>query len=91
MKRNAFTICLLASIFLFSSCSNQEPVPKTNADFIIGTWVLRNATINPPDFVSGSDLYATMDDCEQDNLYTYESPSSLFLDEGDRKCNPSGL
>ena len=52
---------------------------------------MTNATIDPPDFVSGSDLYATMDDCEQDNLYTYASPSNLTLDEAARKCNPNAL
>ena len=91
MKRNAFMLCLMAMTILFSNCKKKEPIPKTNSDFILGTWLMTNATIDPPDFVSGSDLYTTMDDCEQDNLYTYESPSNLILDEAARKCVATAL
>jgi len=81
----------LGVLVILASCSKEEPIPETNADLIVGSWILSDATIDPPDFSTGSDLYATFDDCEQDNILTFTKPSSFVKNEGARKCNPATL
>lgn len=81
----------LGVLLILASCGKEETKMKTNADMIVGSWVLTDAVIDPPDFSTGSDLYATMDDCEQDNVLIFESPSSYVKNEGARKCNPATL
>ena len=58
----------LGVLLVLASCGKEEPIPKTNSDFIVGSWVLTDAMIDPPDFATGSDLYATC------LLYTSPSP-----------------
>jgi len=93
MKRKLLisNLFALGVLLIFSSCDKEATKIQTNADLIIGSWVLTNAVIDPPDFSTGSDLYATMDDCEQDNVLIFEKPSSYIKNEGTRKCNPATL
>ena len=81
----------LGVLLTFASCGTEGTHIKTNADLIEGSWLMTDAVIDPPDFSTGSDLYATMDDCEQDNILVFQKPSSYIKNEGARKCNAATL
>ena len=87
-------LCLSIFCFsiLFTSCKKDEPVIElTNADLILGTWSMTAATIDPPQFTTGDDYYATLSDCEKDNSFTYEEGTTMKIDEGATKCNANTL
>lgn len=89
MKKILFYFLFLAPVtFLLTSCGDDDPV-LTNSDLILGTWSLTAATIDPPPFTTGPDLFATYDACDKDDLLTFESGDAVKLDEGATKCNDS--
>jgi len=95
MKKMIPALCLSVFCFsiLFTSCQKvDEPIIElTNADLILGTWKMTAATIDPPQFTTGSDFMATLDECETDNTFLYEEGTSLKVDEGVSKCNSGDL
>lgn len=88
-------------IFSLSSCKEEErqvnpaqgQKEETNADLILGSWVMKSATVDPGfEFGTGTpitDLYALMDLCSKDDVYIYTADLSLTIDEGPTKCNAS--
>jgi len=92
MKKILFYFLFLAPVtFLLTSCEKDDPIVEvqTNSELILGTWNITAATIDPPSFTTGSDLYATYDDCDKDDLLTFESGDVVKRDEGATKCSAS--
>ena len=88
MKKMIPVLCLSVLCFsiLFTSCKKDEPVIElTNAEKILGTWKMTAATIDPAQFTTGDDYFATLDDCEKDNTFSYEEGTTIKIDEGDTK------
>ncbi len=95
MKKMIPVLCLSVFCFsiLFTSCKkDEEPVIElTTAEKILGTWKMAAATIDPPQFTTGDDYMATLDECETDNTFTYEEGTTMKIDEGATKCNANTL
>lgn len=95
MKKMFPALCLSVFCFsiLFTSCKkDEEPVIElTNAEKILGTWKMTAATIDPPQFTTGDDYMATLDECETDNTFSYEEGTTMKIDEGAAKCDPNTL
>jgi len=91
-------LSLLSITFLFSACKkDDEAITKTDL-LTSGSWKMTALTIDPafPTFdnegnITGStnDLFAMMEDCSKDNIYSFNTDKTLSLDEGASKCDNS--
>jgi len=77
---------VLAVTFLFSSCKKE----KSKKELLLGDWKRITMTIDPPQDVGGAiitDLYAQMEDCDKDNIYSFYENKTYKADEGATKCD----
>lgn len=85
-KQFSFLIVLItASLLLFNACkkSSSAPKSKTNTQLISnGSWRLISATIP-----GGGSVRNFLEDCQKDNIYTFNADGSGSGDEGTLKCN----
>lgn len=92
MKKLLITLTTFS--LLFGSCKKEEtPVNKSKTDLLCAHyWKLASATVNPPldiDGVPVTDIFATFDDCQKDDLTKYNTDKTVIYDEGATKCDPS--
>ncbi|MFM9028652.1 MAG: lipocalin family protein [Bacteroidota bacterium] len=89
MKKNFnYVLAFVLSIALFNSCSKDDDSNNTTAPtktqlLTAHSWKLTGLTVN------GTDQFASVDACEKDNLYTFQSNGTGTLDEGASKCDPA--
>jgi hypothetical protein len=85
--------CLLALTLFVASCKKD----KTNAELLRSkNWKLVSLTIDPPitipfplPGVTYSDVFATLENCEKDDLTRFNEGGVVTFDEGTTKCNPA--
>lgn len=87
----------LLPLFMFLavvSCKKDDE--QTTAELLTHSdgWILVAATVSPPIVdpttgISFTDIYATMDDCEKDDIVFLKSDGTYIQDEGAAKCDPS--
>ena len=84
-KQFAFlNVAFIASIFILSSCQKEDniPVPKTKTQLLSqSSWKFKNAT------ASGTDISASLQACQKDNIIIFAAAGTGTLDEGANKCN----
>ena len=85
-KQFSFLIVVItSSLLLFNACkkSSSAPKSKTNTQLISnGSWRLISATIS-----GGTSVRNFLEDCQKDNIYTFNADGSGSGDEGILKCN----
>jgi len=85
--KNNFTImvALLTLILGFSSCEKDKDAEPNKSDIIVGkNWKMSAATI------SGQDVFMSFyDECERDNIVTFNKDGKYKEVEGTTKCNSS--
>lgn len=87
-------LCLSVIIFT-SACQGGEDIlnPPT-ADELLSDdpWLYTAHTIEPG-MLQGTfvitDLYAQLDSCDQDNIYSFTSTGVFNLEQGDIRCTPN--
>ncbi|OON70731.1 lipocalin family protein [Hymenobacter sp. CRA2] len=101
MKTLRFPLYLaLAAATVLSACDKKDkdkggdPSPKTKTDMLTGKdWIMTAETVSPAlrrqDGTLVTDVFATMDDCDKDDLLRFEKPSAYTLSEGASKCDPT--
>jgi hypothetical protein len=84
--------CLLALTVFVTSCKKD----KTNAELLSSkSWTLVSLTVDPPIAVpfptptTYTDVYATLEACEKDDLVKFNTGGIVTFDEGTTKCNPA--
>lgn len=88
---------LLSMVFLslfIGGCKKEETsAPKSKTELLCAHyWKAAALTVNPPLDIAGtpiSDLFATFDPCEKDDLVKYNTDKTVIYDEGATKCDPS--
>jgi hypothetical protein len=83
-------------VFFFASCTKgSDPLPdKTPSEMLKGgNWKLVEAysSKNKDGVHNTEDIYATLQDCEKDNIIIFDKESNVTLDEGPTKCNEFDL
>jgi len=85
--RNLFVYlntAFIASVFILSSCQKEDiiQVPKTKTQLLTqSSWKFKNA------FASGTDISASLQACQKDNILIFATALTGTLDEGALKCN----
>lgn len=89
MKSIISTAIVIASLFL-GSCSKDKTEPTTNnngntpskspQELIIGTWQTSSMIWNGQEAI---------EDCQKDNLITFNADGTYLIDQGAVKCNPN--
>jgi hypothetical protein len=91
MKKTILFSAILATAII--ACkkpeTNTTPTPTyTKADTLQnGKWKLTSATAAGGVF----DLTTSMQECQKDNLYTFNADKTITVDEGATKCAPSDV
>ena len=83
LKKNftLLTILMLALVFVGTSCKKDDE--KTSKDFLTAnSWKMTGYTI-----AGISDL----DDCDKDDIYTFDKDGKFHFDEGATKCFEAGF
>lgn len=85
----------LSLIILASACQQGEDIinPPTSEEILADNpWVYTTHTIEPG-MIQGNfvitDLYAQLDSCDQDDLYSFSSTGVFNLEQGDIRCTPN--
>ena len=89
-------ILLLSSVLLFSTaCDKKTEAPvKTKKDILSsGKWLLLSskATVQVPGSPTDQDLYASLQPCQKDNLFIFNTNGTSAIDEGASKCSDTSL
>jgi len=86
----------LAGLVMFAACSKEnDPAPLTPEQLIVTPkgWVITAITVNPavriPDLLPITDVFASQEPCEKDNITLFTADSKYKVDEGASKCDPS--
>jgi hypothetical protein len=82
--KSLYTVLALA--LLLAACKKE----KSKEELLVGDWKRKTMTIDPPQEVNGAiitNLYAQMEDCEKDNLYSFYDNATYKADEGFSKCD----
>ena len=89
---------LLCVTFLFSACKKDDDVTTKTDLLTSSSWKITALTIDPalPTFdnegnITGStnDLFAMLEDCSKDDIYSFNTDKTLSMDEGASKCDNS--
>lgn len=95
--RRILAIPLSLMVIAGSSCNkdNDEPA-KTKTELLTsGAWKLASHLTNPAQDLDGdgqsddTDVFATYDACDKDDLTTFSTNGSGLVSEGVLKCDPS--
>lgn len=88
MKKALFAIVTLS--VAFTACKKKdEPSEVTKTQMLTqGKWKITEVYIEK-DNVVALDYYSTMEECEKDNLFTFNADYTITSDEGPTKCDPS--
>jgi len=85
----------LSLIILASACQQGEDIinPPTAEEILADNpWVYTTHTVEPG-MIQGNfvitDLYAQLDSCDQDDLYSFSSTGVFNLEQGDIRCIPN--
>jgi len=86
----------LAGLVMFAACSKKnDPAPLTPEQLIVTPkgWVITAITVNPavqiPGLLPITDVFASQEPCEKDNITFFTADSKYKVDEGASKCDPS--
>jgi len=86
----------LAGLVMFAACSKKnDPAPLTPEQLIVTPkgWVITAITVNPavrfPDAPPITDVFASQEPCQKDNITFFTSDLKYKTDEGASKCDPS--
>ncbi|MBC6492714.1 hypothetical protein ACFSQD_17840 [Flavihumibacter stibioxidans] len=88
---------LATLIITGSSCNKDDDEPaKTKTELLTsGAWKMSAHTVNPAQDLDGdgqsddSDVFATYDACDKDDLTSFSTNGSGIISEGATKCDPS--
>ncbi len=78
-KRNSIIIAICTVVLLITGCKKDLTLIEVMQS---GKWKVTAQTFN------GQDEFSTTTACEKDNLTTFRSDNSYFVDEGATKCDP---
>lgn len=85
----------LSLIILASACQQGEDIinPPTSEEILADNpWVYTTHTVEPG-MIQGNfvitDLYAQLDSCDQDDIYSFSSTGVFNLEQGDIRCTPN--
>ena len=91
MKKILFYFCALTTLTIFTTSCNKDAdvddVVKTNAELVIGQWKTQAITITPAIPVIGADWFATLKECQKDDILIFEANDVFKLDNGTEKCD----
>ena len=94
MKKQILFFVTAILILSFSSCKKEDDTSNLNGVISSGSWKLVAST-SVTDFSSSgggivtSDLYDLLDECQKDNISTFNANGTGTLDEGATKCDAS--
>jgi len=85
----------LSLIILASACQQGEDIinPPTAEEILADNPWLYTAHTIEPGIVQGNlvitDLYAQLDSCDQDDIYSFSSTGAFTFEQGDIRCTPN--
>jgi len=85
----------LSLIVFAGACQKGQDIinPPTSEEILADNpWVYAAHTIEPgiiQDSLVITDLYAQLDSCDQDNIYSFSSTGAFTFEQGDITCTPS--
>ncbi len=78
----------IATTLLIFGCKKTETAEASKESLLVGkNWMMTSATLVSPG--GNIDVYATMDDCEKDDLEIYNADKTVTDKPGATKCDPA--
>ena len=90
MKKIAFL--LIAAVSLFVSCKKDDPANTTctlSATSISGTYKMTAFILKQDAITPEVDLFPTIEACQKDDLYTFNTNGTYAVAEGATSCSPT--
>jgi len=87
---------LILALINFNCSKKDDPSGKTNAELILGDWIVTGLTFSPMydydgDGLKETNAFSKMEPCEKDNTVSFLAGGVWKNDEGETKCDPADL
>ncbi|KAB2914907.1 MAG: DUF5004 domain-containing protein [Bacteroidetes bacterium] len=89
-------LLVLSSLLCFTACKKDEETStpqKTKSELLSAKpWKMTALTVNPAINAGGTmitDIYAQMQACDKDDVYSFKSDKTYTQEEGATKCDPN--
>ena len=90
--KKIISLTLIVSLFITACKDDPDPICKTDATSISGSYRITAATYKASPTSSEEDYYPVLfpDACQRDDLYTFQTNGTYQLKDAGTVCSPSG-
>lgn len=91
MKLLKKSTCMLTVVLALNACKKKDPSPGLGSNYIppVRTTIMSHSWVVSDVLLNDTSIFAMVQDCEKDNIYTFKDNNVVNVDEGPSRCNPS--